>query len=160
MDVLAQDGRYYVLRTSSMHHDVGPQMISDVECYDEAGKLLWTREHDRYTLVSLQSLGDGLISIMDRGGFFIEGPVAIRNSNGDLVSQVFCRQSGDCWSHGALRADADTAYIGLVQAYKVTGLSTVKSATATVDLTAAGSSPSAPSNTARLIEATGESPAH
>ena len=62
----------------------------------------------------------------------------IRTKDGDLVSQVTCRDGGDCWSSGALRADADTGYIGLVQVYKVTGLSTVKSAAATVNLPRAG----------------------
>jgi hypothetical protein len=138
MDVLPQDNRYYVLRTSSGHHDVGEKMINAVECYDETGKLLWTRDRDRYTLITLSSLGDGLFTIMDRGGFFTLGPVAIRTSDGDLVCEVHCQEAGDCWSNGALRVDADTAYIGMVQAYKVTGLTTVKSATVTATLPAGG----------------------
>ncbi len=62
----------------------------------------------------------------------------IRTSDGDLVSQVYCQEAGDCWSHSALRSDADTAYIGMVQAYKVKGLASVKTATVTASLSAGG----------------------
>ena len=134
-DVLAQDGRFYVLRNPYRpSFDKG----SFVECYDDSGKLLWSREHINNSLQSLESMGDGMISIMDRGWSEI-GPVTIRTKDGDLVSQVTCRDGGDCFlANGALRADADTGYIGLVQAYKFTGLSTVKSAAATVNLSRAG----------------------
>jgi hypothetical protein len=138
-DVLAQDGRYYTLNTSAYRHDMGSTVVNRIECHDDTGKLLWTRDRDAFTLLSLQSLGPGMISIMDRGGWNSEGPINIRTSDGDLVSQVYCREAGDCWSHAALRSDADTAYIGLVQAYKVTGLTTVRSATATATLRAGGS---------------------
>ena len=137
-DVLAQDGRYYTLGISTQRHDMGDKVINKIECYDDTGKLLWTRDQSDFSLLCLQSLGDGMISIMDRGGWTTEGPIMIRTSDGDLVSQVYCRQPGDCWSNGALRSDADTAYIGLVQAYKVTGLSTARSTTATVSLPAGG----------------------
>ena len=135
-DVLAQDGRFYTLTASAQRHDVGEKVVNTIECYDETGKLLWTRDQNDYSLVCLQSLGDGMLSIMDRGGWNTEGPVLIRTSDGDLVSQVFCREPGDCWSNGALRSDADTAYIGMVQAYKVTGLASVKTATVTAKLPA------------------------
>ena len=78
-----------------------------------------------------------MFSVMDRNWNF-DGRVMIRTKDGDLVNQVSCRDQADCWANGALRADADTGYIGLVQAYKVTGLSTVKSAAATVSLPRAG----------------------
>ena len=134
VDVLAQDGRFYVLRNP---YRASFGKGSFLECYDEAGKLLWTREHANSSLQSLQSLGDGMFSIMDRS-WSINGPVMIRDKDGDLINQVFCRDNGDCWSNGALRGDADTGYIGLIQVYKVTGLSTVKSAAATVNLPRAG----------------------
>ena len=131
-DVLAQDGRFYVMRSTRELGNVG-----SLECYDESGKLLWTRQHDVVCLVNLQSLGDGMFTVMDRG-FTLLSPVQIRTKDGDLVNEVSCRDVGDCWGNGALRSDADTGYIGIVQAYKVTGLSTVKSAAATVDLPRAG----------------------
>ena len=131
-DVLAQDGRFYVLRSS---RGLGGE--SHIECYDESGKLLWTREHTTEDLQSLQSLGDGMFTIMDRG-FFTVGPVTIRTKDGDLVSQLMCQDAGDTWANGALRSDADTGYVGLVQVYKFTGLSTVTSAAATVNLPRAG----------------------
>jgi hypothetical protein len=137
-DVLAQDGRYYVLTSSTERHDMGEKVITYVSCYGETGNLLWTRDLNDFSLMCLQSLGDGTISIMDRGGWSTEGPVMIRTSDGDLVSQVYCQEAGDCWSNGALRSDADTAYIGMVQAYKVTGLGTVKTATVTATLPAGG----------------------
>jgi hypothetical protein len=137
-DVLAQDGHYYVLRSSTERHDMGETVITYVSCYDETGKLLWTRDQNDFSLTCLQSLGDGMISVMDRGGWSTEGPVFIRTSDGDLVSQVFCQEPGDCWSNGALRSDADTAYIGIVQAYKVTGLSSVKTAVVNAPLPAGG----------------------
>ena len=136
-DVLAQDDRFYVLRNiygGGLGRQSNPSYL---ECYDESGKLLWTRQHDNVALQSLQSLGDGMFTVMDRGWSTI-GPVTIRTKDGDLVSRVVCRGGGDCWSSGALRSDADTGYIGLVQTYKVTGLSTVKSAAATVNLSHAG----------------------
>jgi hypothetical protein len=117
---------------------MGETVINKIECVDETGKLLWTREQNANTLLALQPLGNGMISIMDRGGWNSEGPITVRTSDGDLVSQVYCREAGDCWSHGALRSDDDTAYIGLVQAYKVTGLSTVKTATIQTTLPAGG----------------------
>ena len=132
-DVLAQDGRFYVMRSNRALGNT-----CSIECYDESGKLLWTREHNGQDLVVLQSLGDSMFSVMDRG-FSALSPVEIRTRDGDLVNEVTCRDAADCWSNGALRADPDTAYIGLVQAYKVTGLSTVKSAAATVNLPKAGS---------------------
>ena len=132
-DVLAEDGRFTAPRISTGRHDVGPEVINSLECYDEAGRLLWARQHNDYSIMSLQSLGGGLISILDRGWMSI-GPVAIRTKDGDLASQVFCREASDCWSHTALRLDADTAMVGIVQTYKVSGLSSVKSAAATVDL--------------------------
>ena len=134
-DVLAQDGRFYVLRRND--HRVSFGDANFLECYDDSGKLLWTREHDNISLQSIQSLGDGMITVMDRGNEAI-GPVMIRTKDGDLVSHVTCRDRGDCWANGTLRVDADTGYIGMVQAYKVTGLSTVKSAAATVNLPRAG----------------------
>jgi hypothetical protein len=137
-DVLAQDGRFYGLRCSTERHDMGDNVISNVSCFDESGKLLWTRDQNDYSLMCLQSLGDNMISIMDRGGWSTEGPVFIRTGDGDLVSQIFCQEAGDCWSNGALRSDRDTAYIGMVQAYKVTGLSTVKTAVVNATLPAAG----------------------
>ncbi len=137
-DVLAQDGRYYTLTSSTERHDMGERVITYVSCFDETGNLLWIRDVNDFSLVCLQSLGDGLISIMDRGGWSTEGPVMIRTSDGDLVSQVYCQEAGDCWSHSALRSDANTAYIGMVQAYKVTGLATVKTATVTASLSAGG----------------------
>ena len=137
-DVIAEDGRYFTLMESAQRHDVGDDIRNRIECYDESGKLLWTRDHDDYSLVCLQPLGAGLISVMDRGGWTTEGPIMIRTTDGDLVCQVYCRRPGDCWSNGALRVDADTAYIGLVQSYKVTGLSTEHSATTTAQLSAAG----------------------
>ena len=133
-DVLAQDERYYVLRNPYRGSFDNPNLL---ECYDESGKLLWTREHNNVDLQSLQSLGDGMITVMDRGWGPI-GPVMIRTKDGDLISQVTCRDYSDCWSNGALRADADTGYIGLVQVYKFTGLATVKSAAATVNLSKSG----------------------
>ncbi len=137
-DVLAQDGRFYTLLSSTERHDMGEKVITKVLCYDETGKLLWTRDQNDFSLTCLQSLGDGMISIMDRGGWSTEGPVIIRTSDGDLVTEVHCQEPGDCWSHGALRSDADTAYIGMVQAYKVTGLTTAKTATVTASLPAGG----------------------
>ena len=131
VDVLAQDDRFYVLR--DFNRALGTEKINSLECYDESGKLLWTRDNNDNALQSLQSLGDGMFTVMDRGWADI-GPIMIRNKDGDLVSHVTCRDNADCWSNGALRADADTAYIGLVQVYKVTGLSSVKSASATVTL--------------------------
>ena len=130
-DVLAQDERFYVLRGNRLGG------VSYIECYDEGGKLLWTREHTSENIQGFQSLGDGMITIMDRA-YVAVGPVTVRTKDGDLVSQVMCRDQSDCWANGALRSDADTAYIGMVQAYKVTGLSTVKSAAATVNLSHAG----------------------
>jgi hypothetical protein len=44
----------------------------------------------------------------------------------------------DNWGHTALRVDADTGYVGVVQAFKLTGLSTIKSAATAIDLPAAG----------------------
>ena len=137
-DVLAQDGRYYVLTSSTQRHDMGEKVISKILCYDESGKCLWTRDQNDFSLICLQSLGNGMISVMDRGGWVTTGPVMIRTSDGDLVSQVYCQEPGDCWSNGALRSDPDTAYIGIVQAYKVTGLSSVKTVTVTTALPAGG----------------------
>ena len=134
VDVLAQDGRFYVLR--NIYRAVFAKG-SSLECYDESGKLLWTREHNNKSLQNLQSLGDGMITVMDRGWSDI-GPVMIRTKDGDLVNQAISRDGGDCWASGALRADADTGYIGIVQAFKITGLATVKSAAATVNLPRAG----------------------
>jgi len=37
-------------------------------------------------------LGDGLISIMDRGGWSTEGAIMIRTSDGNLVSQATARR--------------------------------------------------------------------
>ncbi|NNM87974.1 MAG: hypothetical protein HKL95_05600 [Phycisphaerae bacterium] len=135
MDVCTQGGRYFVLR--DQRHDVGPGNINSLQCYSAAGKLLWTREKSDYSIISLEPVGRGLISTMERS-WFEDGPVSIRTTEGDLVCQVFCRQQGDCWSPGTLRVNADTAMIGLVQAYKVTGLTSVRTATAEVRLGAAG----------------------
>ena len=133
-DVLAQDDRYYVLRSSKSFTEGN---VSSLECYDETGKLLWTREHNNVDLLSLQSLGDGMISVMNRGDYII-GPVIVRTKDGDYVNQANVRENADGWGHGALRSDDDTAYLGLIQVYKMTGLSTVKSAAATVTLPKAG----------------------
>jgi len=135
-DVVAQDGHYYALRISTQRHDVGEKVLNKVECYDDAGKLLWTRSENDFSIVNLQSVGDGLISVMDRA-WSTDGPIYLRNSDGELISQAFCREAADCWANSALRVDPDTAYLGLVQAYKVTGLATAKSATATVAVSAA-----------------------
>ncbi len=137
-DVILQDGRYYTLFSSSERHDMGDTIKTYVSCYDEAGKLLWTRDRNDFSLTCLQPLGDKLIAIMDRGGWNTEGPVIIRTMNGDLVSQVHCQEAGDCWSNGVLRSDSDTAYVGIVQAYKVTGLASAKTAAVNVALPAAG----------------------
>ena len=133
-DILAQDGRFYALRST---RSFGEGNISSVQCYNETGKLLWTREHENNDLLSIQPLGDGLISIMDRA-WSMDGPVFIRTKDGDFVTEVDCRDNMDNWGHTALRADADTGYIGLVQAFKITGLSTIKSASATINLPGAG----------------------
>ncbi len=138
-DVLAQDGRYYVLTSSTQRHDMGEKVDSKILCYDDSGKCLWIRDQNDFSLICLQSLGDGMISVMDRGGWSTEGPVILRNSDGDQVAEVYCQEPGDCWSNGALRTDPDTAYIGVVQAYKVTGLNTVKTATVTAVLPTGGS---------------------
>ena len=131
-DVLAQDGRFYLLRGSR-----GLGGTSYIECYDESGKLLWTRVRMSIDIQSLQSLGEGMFTVMDRGFSGLQ-PIQILTKDGDFVSQARCRDASDCWASGALRSDPDTGYIGLVQAYKVTGLSTVKSAAATVNLPRAG----------------------
>ena len=135
MDVCTQGGRYFVLR--DQRHDVGPGNINSLQCYSAAGKLLWTREKSDYSIISLEPVGRGLIATMERS-WFEDGPVSIRTTAGDLVCQVFCRQQGDCWSPGTLRVNADTAMIGLVQAYKVTGLTSVRTVTAEVRLGAGG----------------------
>ena len=137
-DVLAQDGRYYALTSSTQRHDMGEKVISKISCYDETGKRLWARDQNDFSLICLQSLGKGMISVMDRGGWSTTGPVILRTSDGDQAGEVYCQESGDCWSNGALRSDPDTAYIGMVQAYKVTGLSTVKTATVTATLPQGG----------------------
>jgi hypothetical protein len=137
-DVIAQDGRYYALTSSTQRHDMGEKVINKISCYDETGKRLWVRDQNDFSLICLQSLGDGMISVMDRGGWSTEGPVVLRTSDGDQVAEVYSQEAGDCWSNGALRSDPDTAYIGMVQAYKVTGLSSVRTATVTATLPAAG----------------------
>ena len=132
-DVLAQDGRFYVLRSSGSLLE----QTSHLECYDESGKLLWTRDHTNEDLQNLQSMGDGLITVMDRAWGTI-GPVTILTKDGDLVGHATSPDAGDCWASTALRPDPDTGYIGAVQVFKFTGLSTVKSAAATVNLSKAG----------------------
>ncbi len=134
-DLCTQGGRYFVLRCR--RHDVGTGNINWLQCYNAAGKLLWTREKCDYSVISLEPVGHGLISTMERS-WSQDGPVSIRTTGGDLVCQVFCRQQGDCWSQGTLRLNADSAMIGLVQAFKVTGLTTVRTAVIHVHLDLAG----------------------
>ncbi len=133
-DILAQDGRFYALRST---RSFGEGNISSVQCYDDTGKLLWTREHENNDLLTIQPLGDGLISIMDRA-WSMDGPVFVRTKDGDFVTEVDCRDNMDNWGHTVLCVDAETGYIGVVQAFRLTGLSTIKSAAATIDLPAAG----------------------
>jgi hypothetical protein len=54
------------------------------------------------------------------------------------VKRKQVRLQQDLQHNGALRSDPDTAYIGMVQAYKVTGLSTVKTAVVNANLRAGG----------------------
>jgi len=72
-----------------------------------------------------------MISTLERS--FFNGLVSIRTTSGDLVCQVLCKEPGDVWSQGTLRVDDDTAYLGLAQAYKISGLSTVQTALAVVN---------------------------
>lgn len=132
VDAIARDGRFYTLRSSSRRHDVGAAIESALDAYDSSGHPLWSRGHTDYSLTSIEPVGAGLISTLERS--FFNGLVSIRTAEGDLVCQVFCKEPGDCWSQGTLRTDADTAYIGYVQVYKVTGLTSIQSDTATLGI--------------------------
>ena len=137
-DVIVQDGRYFTLSSSTQRHDIGDEVVSYVNCYDVTGKKLWSRDQSDYSIVCLQPLGNRQFTVMDRGGWTTEGPVIFRNDDGDLITEAFVIRPGDCWSNGALRVDDDTAYIGIVQAYKATGLSTAQTGIATATLPQAG----------------------
>jgi len=114
-------------------------VVNDLQAYTADGAVLWTRAHTDYSLTSLCGVGDGFVSTLDRT--WEDGPVSLRTADGDLVCQVFCKEAADCWAHTALRVDVDTARIGIVQVYEVKGLATVRSATATLALPAAGPKP-------------------
>lgn len=134
-DILAQDGRIYVLR--SLRAVGGEKNHGMLQCYDEGGKLLWTRERDSNDLMSIQPLGEGLVSVLDRSYGTI-GPVAVLTKDGDYVTAVSCREPDDNWGHSSLRVDQDTGYVCIHQASRLTGLSTIKSAAVTLQLAAGG----------------------
>jgi len=148
-DVLAQDGQFYILYNSEGRHNFTGLTLNAIQAFDESGKLLWTRGRSDISDMTVQSLGDGLIATIDITSGYAGYLVTIRNKDGDLVAYILPHEGVDCWDPGTLRVDADTALVCEGQASKLTGLTTIKTGTATLALAipalAAPSAP-APSN--------------
>jgi hypothetical protein len=134
VDVLAQDGRYYVLRNSDKRHDFGGKIINAIEAYDDNGNRLWTRGRSDITDVTVKSVGDGLVATLDLDSGYAGYMIWIRNAEGDLVTCILPKWGADSWDPATLRLDADSAMIWEIQAYKLTGLTTIKTAAASLDL--------------------------
>jgi hypothetical protein len=133
-DVLAQDGQFYVMRNSEQRHNFTSLTINAIEAYDETGKLLWTRGRSDISDMTVQSLGAGLLATIDITSGYAGYTVTVRTKDGDLVAYILPHEGVDCWDPGTLRVDPDTALICEGQASKLSGLTTIKTDAATLDL--------------------------
>ena len=138
VDVAADEKQSYVLYDAGMRGDWKPELSQSLSAYSTDGTRRWTRLCELSFMIHLQPLGEGLISVMHLDAQTgVYGPIEVLTADGDTVFRLLLDTPGDCWGHSAVRADADTAYIGWVNVNKLTGLLTIKTASTSIDLAAA-----------------------